>query len=257
MLIATWNVNSIQARLPQVHAWMQAVNPDVVLLQELKCVTDAFPREAFEDLNYNVAVHGQKTYNGVAILSKTPIEEVKTTFMGQEEDQQARYIEAFIGKLRVASLYVPNGQEVGSDKFVYKLNFLKNLKRHFQDLFAQETPFIIGGDFNIAPFEKDAYDPRFFKNNHILCSLQERKALREILNLGYGDALRMIHPTADNLFTWWDYRAASFQNDHGFRIDHILLSGHAMDLLEDAYVDKGPRSNERPSDHIPVCIKLR
>lgn len=257
MLIATWNVNSIQARLEQVHAWLKEVQPDVLLLQELKCMTEAFPREAFDDLNYNMAVHGQKTYNGVAILSKTPIEDVVTTFAGQEEDLQARYIEGFTGNLRLASVYVPNGQEVGSDKFEYKMGFLKNLKNHLQDIFYQETPFAIGGDFNVAPFDGDAYDSKFFKNNHILCSIQERKALREILNIGYGDALRMIHPKLENLFSWWDYRAASFQNDHGFRIDHILLSGHAMDRLEDAFVDKSPRSNERPSDHTPVCIKLR
>jgi exodeoxyribonuclease-3 len=256
MKIATWNVNSIKARLSQVLQWMRDQKPHILLLQEIKCQSSEFPEEPFEELGYNIAVVGQKTYNGVAILSKEPLEDVLTSLPGHSDSTQARYVEAVCGKVRVASVYVPNGMEVGSDKYFYKLEFLHHLSTHLKKRLPLEEAFIVGGDYNIAPYEIDGYNPDAFRQERILCSQKEREMLRQILYQGYTDALRALHPAQGNLFTWWDYRAGSWQNNQGYRIDHLLLSPQASDLLKQCEVDLLPRSQDKCSDHAPVWAIL-
>lgn len=254
-LIASWNVNSITARLPHVLKWVETHRPYALLLQELKCQTPAFPFEAFETLGYNLAVHGQKTYNGVAVLSKDPIEEQITTFPGQEEDPQCRYLEVFTGKRRLISVYVPNGQEVGSDKYAYKLAFLNNLKAHIETLLTYDEELVIAGDFNVAPFLEDGYSPELFEKDRILCSLAEREAFARLVHTGLIDIIHRLNPP--HTYTWWDYRAGSYPANKGLRIDHFLISPQAADHVLNAYVEQGPRSWERPSDHVPICLELR
>lgn len=259
MKIVTWNINSIRARMHHLTAWLEATNPDVVLLQETKVVDDQFPREPLEDMGYNLAIHGQKSYNGVAILSKLPIEDITMGLPGNREDEQARYIEAVIGDVRVASIYVPNGQEVGSEKFHYKLKFLNHLCDHTQTLLGYEEAFVLAGDYNIAPTDSDVYDPEH-RRERILCSTPEREALRKIEFLGLTDGLRAMHPlhmpSGEELYTWWDYRAGSWQNNQGFRIDHLMLSPQAADRLQGAGVDREVRGEEKASDHAPTWVQL-
>lgn len=257
MLIASWNVNSINSRLQQACTWIKNHQPDVLLLQEIKCSTETFPRSPFEDLGYNLAVHGQKTYNGVAILAKLPLEDVTISHKILEDDVQARYIEAVVGKIRVASVYVPNGQEVGSEKFIYKLRFLESLTRHLKNLLKYEEALVIGGDFNIAPFLEDVHSPEVFRDDRILCSTQERDALRKILNLGLVDGMRALYPHRHQFYTWYDYRAGSWEQNKGYRIDHFLLSPQAADLLEEGDIDLATRALEKPSDHLPFWIRLK
>lgn len=252
--IATWNVNSIRTRLPHLLSWLKESAPDVVLLQETKVTDDQFPRDEIETLNYNIALYGQKTYNGVAILSKFPLEDI-TTGIPAFEDEQARYIEAVTGGMRVASVYVPNGTEVGSDKFAYKLDFLKRLYTHVQTLLTYDEALILGGDYNITPSDEDVYDPMEW-HEKILCSTEERNALRSIIYLGLTDALKAIHPDKKELYTWWDYRAGAFQNNFGLRIDHLLLSPQAADCLKRCEVDKAMRTLEKASDHAPVICEI-
>ncbi len=260
MKIVTWNVNSIKARLPIVVNWLRENSPDIVLLQEIKCENSAFPSEIFEDLGYNIALHGQKTYHGVAILSKAPIEDV-VRGLPDFEDPQSRYIEALIGSIRVASIYVPNGQEVGSDKFYYKLNFYQKLQAHLKKSLEEKEVAIWGGDYNVAPFLADGYSAEAFKGEHILTSPRERDAFRELLWLGLTDAIRIQYPEesshGQNLFSWWDYRANSWAQNKGFRIDHLLLSPHAADQVESAGIDSETRALDKASDHAPVWVKLR
>lgn len=250
----SWNINSIRVRLPSFLPWLKERGPDVVLLQETKVMDDQFPREEIENLNYNIATYGQKTYNGVAILSKYPIEDITRGIPGFEDDQ-ARYIEAVVKGVRVASVYVPNGMEVGSDKYQYKLNFLKHLYTHTQELLTYDEAFLLGGDFNIAPADQDVYDPQEWYEK-ILCSTPEREGLRSLMYLGLTDALRALHPQEKDLYTWWDYRGGAWQNNEGLRIDHFLLSPQAADCLKEAFVDKDVRSLEKASDHAPVCCGL-
>ncbi|MDP2194146.1 MAG: exodeoxyribonuclease III [Alphaproteobacteria bacterium] len=253
MKIATWNVNSIRVRLPLVMDWLSNHAIDVLLLQELKCQQEQFPEAAFFDLGYNCAVLGQKTYNGVAILSKYPIEDVQYN-IPEFEDTQARYIEAFTAGKRVASVYVPNGSEVGSDKYDYKLDFLKALARHMQAILAHKEEIVIGGDFNIAPSDLDVYDPEKW-DEQILCSKAERHHFRTLLNMGYYDAFRTLKPQEPG-FTWWDYRAGSFAQNKGMRIDHFLLSPETVDIATDVTVDTYPRTQDQPSDHAPVILDI-
>jgi exodeoxyribonuclease III len=252
--IATWNINSIRTRLPLLLSWLKERTPDVVLLQETKVIDDQFPREEIEDLGYNIAMYGQKSYNGVAILSKFPIEDVTQGIPGFKDDQ-ARYLEAVIKGVRVASVYVPNGMEVGSDKYAYKLDFLKHLYVHIQTLLTYNEAFALGGDFNIAPTDLDVYDPEEW-HEKILCSTPEREAFRSLLYLGLTDALRALHPQEKELYTWWDYRGGAWQNNYGLRIDHFLLSPQAADHLKSATVDRQIRDVEKASDHAPVLCRL-
>ena len=260
MKIATWNINSIRARILHLTTWLKEASPDVLLLQETKCLEEQFPFEPIEDLGYNVAVVGQKSYNGVAILSKQPIEDVITKLPGDEEDLQARYIEAVVGTTRVASVYVPNGQDLGTDKYQYKLRFFERLYTHLKTLLTHEESFVIGGDYNVAPRDADTYDPKKFQNR-LLVSPAERAAFRSLTNLGIYDALRVLHPedTSNNadFFTWWDYRQGSFEKNNGLRIDHLLLSPQAVDHLKDVGIDKETRAQEKPSDHAPLWCTLK
>lgn len=253
MKIVTWNVNSVGARLQHLLSYLESTKPDIVLLQELKCLTENFPKMEVEDLGYNIAIHGQKSYNGVAILSRHPINDVTTTLPGEDTDLESRYIEAVIKDIRVASVYVPNGQEAGSDKFGYKLRFLKRLRGHFENTLQYNEKFVIGGDYNVAPDPVDVYDPVALKGT-VCFHPEERANFRAIEYLGLTDAFRAANPTRQK-FSWWDYRAGAFQHNKGLRIDHILLSPEAADKLSECDIDTQPRALDRPSDHAPVwCI---
>jgi len=255
MKIATWNVNSIKVRLPRVLDWLQSAAPDVVLLQETKSVDDAFPAEPIEDLGYNVAVHGQKTYNGVAILSKRPLEDVCPGLPGDDDDEQARYIEATVGTVRVASIYLPNGNPVDSEKFAYKLGWMERLIARAGELLALEESFVLGGDYNICPEDRDCYDPGGFADD-ALCRPESRARYRQLNWLGLTEAYRALHPDIV-AYSYWDYQGGAWQKDHGLRIDHLLLSPQAADRLQSADIDRNPRGKEKPSDHTPVWCELR
>lgn len=258
--IATWNVNSIRTRLPHLLTWINERTPDIILLQELKCQHETFPHEALEDAGYNIALLGQKSYNGVAILSKFPLEDMTYNLPTFAQDSQARYIEAVTNGLRVASVYVPNGQEVGSDKFTYKLAFLKALKDHCRQRLSHDEVFVVGGDYNIAPGLADVPTPDVLIKDRILCSRQERQAFSAFLNDGLVDGFRLLYPdlipSHQQLYSWWDYRAGSYQDNKGYRIDHLLCSPQGADRLEDGGIDHETRGEKQPSDHAPVWLRL-
>lgn len=255
MRIATWNVNSIKARLPNVLDWLQEAAPDVVLLQELKCETGAVPVEPLQALGYAVHAHGQKTYNGVAILSKLPVTDIVTGLAGEPEDEQARYIEGTIGGFRMASLYLPNGNPVGTEKYPYKLRWMDRLKVRAAELLAKDVPFVLGGDYNVIPQPEDCHDPRVWAED-ALFRYDTRAKFRELLNLGLTEAFRALHPTRPHAYTFWDYQAGAWPRDLGIRIDHFLLSPRAADTLIACDIDRGPRGRERASDHTPVLLEL-
>jgi len=264
MKIASFNVNSVKARLKNLTQWLTETNPDVVCLQELKCVDEAFPREAIEDLGYNVAVHGQKTYNGVAILSKFPMEDVTPRLPGDDSDEQARYIEALISTgstpIRVGGLYLPNGNPVHTEdgdlheKYKYKLAWMDRLIKHAEILLTLEEPFVLAGDYNIIPQAEDCHKPEAWKED-ALFRLESRDKFRKLMNLGLTDSFRACH-TEPNRYTFWDYQAGAWPKDNGIRIDHLLLSPQAADMLSACDVDKEIRGRERPSDHVPIWIEL-
>ncbi len=256
--IATWNVNSIKARLPRVLDWLADTGPDVVLLQETKSVEEAFPALEIGDLGYNHAVVGQKSYNGVAILSKHPIEVEATSLPGDEGDEQARYIEAVIDSgarpIRVASIYLPNGNPTDTEKFPYKLAWLDRLREHAQALLGLEEALVLGGDYNVCPTDADVYDPEGWRDD-ALCRPESRQRFRALVYEGFTDAFRAFHPEP-HLYSFWDYQAGRWQKDQGLRIDHLLLSPQAADRLADSDIDRGPRGKEKPSDHTPVWCDL-
>lgn len=252
--IATWNVNSINARLPNVLDWLKKKKPDVLLMQELKCMDEKFPAKDFEELGYTVETHGQKTWNGVAIVSKHDITDVKKGLPGDTKDEQARYIEATIKGVRIASLYLPNGNPVDSEKYPYKLKWMDRLYKHAQKLLASEMPVVLGGDYNIIPADEDCHDPIAWADD-ALFRLESRQKFRSILNLGYTEAFRATDSTP-HAYTFWDYQAGAWQKDNGIRIDHFLLSPQATDRLEDCIIDKAPRGQEKASDHVPVILKI-
>lgn len=254
--IATFNVNSINARLANLLAWLETTKPDIVALQELKCTEEAFPREPVEELGYNLAVLGQKTYNGVAILSRSPIEDPLRGLPGDPEDGQARYLEAFTAGVRVASIYAPNGNPVGTDKFAYKLAWLERLRAHADALLELDEPVVLAGDFNVIPEPIDCHDPAAWAED-ALFRPESRRAFRALLHRGWLDAYRALHPEERGAYTFWDYQGGAFQLDHGIRIDHLLLSPLAADRLEEARIDKEPRRRPKASDHTPVIIRLR
>ncbi len=257
MRIATWNVNSVNARLEAVLAWFADAAPDVACLQEIKCVDEKFPSEAFERLGYNVAIHGQKTYNGVALLSKTPLEDVRRGLPGDDGDEQARYIEAVISgpsPVRVAGIYLPNGNPVDSEKFAYKLRWMDRLNRHARDLLALEEPLVIAGDYNVIPEPQDVHDPAAWAGD-ALFRPESRAAFRALKWLGLTDA----YMAADGVpggYTFWDYQAGAWPRDHGIRIDHLLLSPTAADSLTSVIIHRDVRGREKPSDHVPVVAAL-
>lgn len=258
MKITTWNINGIRARLDGALAYVREAKPDVLCLQEIKCVDEGFPTEAFSDLGYKVATHGQKGFNGVAILSLFPIEDVARGLAGDNGDAQARFIEATITdgalSVRVASIYLPNGNPVGTDKFAYKLAWLERLGAHARTLLASEMPVVLAGDFNIIPEPADAKRPDAWTRD-ALFQPESRAAWRTITHLGFVDAVRACHPEPDQ-YTFWDYQAGAWQKDDGIRIDHQLLSPQAADRLAAAGIDRFTRSWEKPSDHVPVWITL-
>jgi exodeoxyribonuclease-3 len=253
--IATWNVNSIKARLPHLLAWLREHTPDAVLLQETKVADEAFPSLEIGDLGYNIAAVGQKAYNGVAVLSKGPIEILARALPGRADDAQARYLEVFTGGLRLVSLYAPNGNPASTAKFDFKLDWLDRLYQHTRELLASEDPFVLGGDFNVVPEDIDVYDPVGWKGD-ALCRPESRAGFRKILHLGLTDAIRALS-SEPHRFTWWDYRAGAFAADHGLRIDHLLLSPQGADRLLAADVDRTPRAWDRASDHAPVWCELQ
>ena len=257
MKLATWNVNSVNARLETVLAWIKAAEPDVVVFQEIKCVDEKFPAEPFESLGYNLAVHGQKTYNGVALLSKYPIEDVRRGLPGDDTDEQARYIEAVIGApkpVRMCGLYLPNGNPIGTEKFTYKLGWMARLKAHAQALLTNEEAFILAGDFNVIPEPEDADRPEGWLGD-ALFQPESRAAWRGFINLGLTDAHAAVG-AEPHAYTFWDYQAGAWQRDHGIRIDHMLLSPQAADRLTASEVHRDCRAMEKPSDHVPLVIAL-
>ena len=257
MRIATWNVNSVRQRLPHLLDYLGKVSPDVLCLQELKCADEAFPRAEIEALGYNAAVHGQKGFNGVAILSKRPVE-VTRGLPGDDADTQSRYIEAIVpderGIVRVGCLYLPNGNPAGSDKYPYKLAWMDRLAAHARTLLALEEPLVLAGDYNVIPARADARDPDAWLQDALFLP-QTRAKFQALINLGLTDALRATTDAA-GLYTFWDYQAGAFQRDNGIRIDHLLLSPQACDRLVSVTIDKSERAREKPSDHVPVQIDL-
>ena len=258
MKLATWNVNSIKARLDAALTWLKEAQPDVVCLQEIKTTDEAFPAEAFERLGYNCAVHGQKSYNGVAILSKRPLEDVTPRLPGGDGDDHARYIEAVVsgehGIVRIASIYAPNGNPIGTDKFTYKLAWMERLAKHAEELLALEEPLALMGDMNVIPTPEDCDNPKSWEMD-ALFQPETRQAFRRIQYLGLTDAFRACH-AEPRQYTFWDYQAGAWQKDHGIRIDHILLSPQGADRLRGSGIDKHVRGRDKPSDHVPVWCEL-
>jgi len=257
MRIATWNVNSVNARLPTVLAWLEAARPDVACFQEIKCVDEKFPREAFESLGYNVETHGQKSYNGVALLSKYPVSDVRRGLPGDDTDEQARYIEALIEgprPVRVASIYLPNGNPVDTEKFPYKLAWFERLRVHAQGLLALEESLALCGDYNVIPMPEDAKNPSAWVGD-ALFQPESRAAFRALKWLGLSDAHDLGKEPAGT-YTFWDYQAGAWQRDHGIRIDFALLSPPAADRFRSIETHRDARDMEKPSDHVPVVVEL-
>jgi exodeoxyribonuclease III len=255
--IATWNVNSVRQRLGHLLDYLKEASPDALCLQEIKCQNDAFPRAEIEELGYNVAVHGQKGFNGVAILAKRPFE-TKPGLPGDPDDVQARYIEAEIptakGAVRLACIYLPNGNPIGTDKYAYKLAFMDRLIVHARRLLALEEPLILAGDFNVIPDARDAAHPEQWLNDALFLP-ETRAKFRQLLSLGFVDALRTTTDAA-GLYTFWDYQGGGWQKNNGIRIDHLLLSPQAADLLAGVAIDKHMRGLDKASDHTPIRVEL-
>ncbi|MEM6514166.1 MAG: exodeoxyribonuclease III [Pseudomonadota bacterium] len=254
MKIATWNVNSLKVRLPHVLDWLSEHAPDVLVLQEIKQVTEAFPGKDIAAAGYRSIASGQKTYNGVAVIAKTEPEDPVTDFPGFE-DPQRRILATTIGDTRVVNLYVPNGSALGSDKYRYKLDWLAALEKFLIEEHKRFDKLVVLGDFNIAPADEDVYDPEKWGED-ILCSPPERAALERLLDIGLSDVFRQFEQE-ENTFSWWDYRAAGFRRNAGLRIDLILASQPLAQICSASYVDKVPRGLERPSDHAPVVAEFR
>jgi exodeoxyribonuclease-3 len=258
MRVATWNVNSVKQRLDNIVAWLGERRPDIVCLQEIKCVTEAFPREAFERLGYNVAVHGQKAFNGVALLSKHPFDEVAPGLIGDDNDVQARFLEAVVstktGALRVVSLYLPNGNPPDTEKYTYKLNWMDRLINFSRERLKLEEPMLLAGDYNAIPTAADARNPAAWADDALFLPATREK-FRALANLGLTDAVRAGSDASD-LYTFWDYQAGAWAKDDGIRIDHIMLSPQAADRLVGAGIDRHVRGWDKPSDHVPVFVDL-
>ncbi len=257
MKIATWNINGVKARLDTALRWLEEASPDLVCFQEIKSVDEGFPAAEFERLGYHVATHGQKGFNGVAILSKHRLEDVSRGLPGDPDDPQARYIEAVVsvpsGVVRVGGLYLPNGNPLGSEKFPYKLAWMERLEAHARARLALEEPFLLLGDYNVIPEPIDAKTPKAWLGD-ALFQPESRAAFRRLLGLGFTDALRAS--TDAQVFTFWDYQAGCWQRDEGIRIDHVLMSPQATDRLRAVGVDKHVRGWDKPSDHVPVWVDL-
>lgn len=257
MKLATWNVNSIRVRMPQLLRWLAKAQPDVVCLQETKVVDHDFPHLELHAAGYeHRAVYGQKTYNGVAILSRSPLQDVVTGFRdGAEEDPQARLLRATVDGVRVVNGYIPNGAPLGSEKFTYKLAWLARLRAGLLAAEGPDVPMVVCGDFNVAPDDLDVFDP-FEADGDILCTAPERAAYAELLGLGLVDAYRHKQPFGAD-FSWWDYRQSAFRYNRGFRIDHVLVTRPLLPRVATCAVDREPRTWDQPSDHAPVVVTLR
>ena len=267
MKIATFNINGIRARIEALPRWLSEARPDVVALQEIKTVDEGFPRELFEDMGYRVETHGQKSFNGVAILSRLPLEDVSRGLPGDDSDEQARWIEATVmgdkRAVRLCALYLPNGNPVEFDaadrplhsgKYGYKLDWMRRMRAHAQTLLDREEPLVLAGDYNIIPQAEDAARPEAWARDALFLP-ESRAAFRQILNLGLTEAFRARHAGPGH-YSFWDYQAGAWERNNGIRIDHLLLSPQAADLLRDAGIDRDVRAQEKPSDHVPVWIEL-
>jgi len=256
--VATWNVNSVRQRLPHLLKWLGERAPDIVCLQEIKCIDDAFPRLEIEALGYNILTHGQKTFNGVALLSKFRIDSFSIGLEGDKDDSQARFLDASFGltrsSLHLACLYLPNGNPLDSDKYPYKLNWMARLHDYARARLRSEQPVILAGDFNVIPTAADVHNPAAWSND-ALFTTATRESFQSLLGLGFSDALRMVSDTA-GLYTFWEYQAGAWQKNHGLRIDHILLSPQAGDRLGDVGIDSYVRDWDKPSDHVPLWVDL-
>jgi exodeoxyribonuclease-3 len=254
MLVATWNVNSVRMRLDRLKAWLERRSPDVVALQETKTVDEAFPRAEIEALGYRVETFGQKTYNGVALLSRAPLEGVVRGLPDDPPDADRRLIAATVGGVKVVGVYVPNGQAVDSPKFPYKLAWLRRLRRFLDGWARPDEPVLVLGDFNVAPEDRDVHDPDLWRGQ-VLFHPDEHAALREVSAFGLHDLFRLHHDEA-GLYTWWDYRALAFPKNHGLRIDLVLGTGAARSRCRACEIDRAERKGEKPSDHVPVVVDL-
>jgi exodeoxyribonuclease-3 len=258
MKIATWNINGVKARLGNVLHWLQESAPDVACLQEIKSVDEQFPRAEIEALGYHVETHGQKGFNGVALLSRLRFDEVNRGLPGDDGDEQARFIEGVFstssGALRVASLYLPNGNPIDTEKFPYKLGWMARLNRWATERLALEEPLVLAGDYNVIPEPIDARHPENWLGD-ALFQPRTRRAFRDLANLGFSDAVRSVTDAADT-YTFWDYQGGAWQKNNGIRIDHLMLSPEAANRLVSASVEKHARTWEKPSDHVPVAIEL-
>ncbi len=252
MKITSWNVNSLKARREHVDKYLTETAPDVLMVQELKGLE--FPHGDFKTLGFETHAITQKAYNGVAIFSKTPITVIQEGLPGDDSDEHARYLECEINGLRLINIYAPNGNPVDSDKYPYKLAWLKRLKIHLAALREQQIPFAIGGDFNVIPEPKDCYSPNAWKED-ALFRIETRQAYRKILSLGLTDSFRVFNPLPDN-YTFWDYQAGAWDKNHGIRIDHFLLSPELADRLQSCKIDTSPRGWDKPSDHTPITIEI-
>ena len=259
MKIASFNINGVKARIEALTDWLAGSNADVVVLQEIKSVDEGFPREHFEDLGWTVETHGQKGFNGVAILSRLPLEDVTRGLPGDDADEQARYIEATVigtTAVRIAGLYLPNGNPAPGPKYDYKLAWMQRLSARAADLLALEMPVVMLGDYNVIPEPRDAASPQKWLDDALFLP-ESRAALRQIQWQGWSDAIRLRDPwSTRGPFTFWDYQAGAWSKDEGIRIDHLLLSPQAADLLVDTGVDREARAGEKPSDHVPVWAML-
>lgn len=257
MRIATFNVNGINARLPRLLEWLDEAKPDIACLQELKAEGDKMPLQAIEDAGYGVVWHGQKGFNGVAVLARgqQPVER-RRGLPGDPDDVQSRYIEAEVDGVIVASIYLPNGNPQPGPKFDYKLDWMRRLQIHARELLGEERPVVLAGDYNVIPTDIDTFSVRAMADDALM-QPEGRAALRALIHQGWTDAIRARHPEPEKMYTFWDYQAGAWQRDAGFRIDHLLLSPQAADRLIDANVDKAVRGREKASDHAPTWVELR
>jgi exodeoxyribonuclease III len=260
MRIATWNVNSIKAHLEQVTSWLKVEKPDVVCLQELKCEDANFPVQAMEDLGYACAINGQKTYNGVAILSRLPLEDVTRGLPGDDTDEQSRFIAATVTSgdvtVRVGGLYLPNGNPAPGPKYDYKLSWMKRLHTYVSEELQHERPFVLAGDYNVIPAPQDARNIQGWLTDALYLP-DSRAAFEALKHLGLTESFRSLHPLASGDFSFWDYQAGAWPKNNGIRIDHLLLSPQAADRLVASRIHKATRGHEKPSDHVPVEISLQ
>ncbi len=255
MKIATFNINGTNARLPRLLEWLAAAQPDIACLQEIKTLTENFPVDVLKAAGYHCLVHGQKGFNGVAILSRLPATETRRGLPGDAGDEQSRYLEADVAGVRVASIYLPNGNPRPGPKFDYKLAWMARLQAHAQALLALGTPVVLAGDYNVIPHDDDVWSPPAMADDALM-QPESRAAYRRLLWQGWTDAIRACHPRG-RVWTFWDYQAGAWPRDHGFRIDHLLLSPAAADRLVDSQVDRAVRGADKASDHAPTWVSLR